>query len=274
MCTLESKGFALMQKPQIMKFAPGVARRRLEQFGNPTGIVDAKVTVERGAAVAGKDAEVEVNGEIHFHDVTAAFEKFPYRFTKMVGEIRFDANRIDLVSIDGQAPGGVKVHASGVISPPTDAAGVDLDIHVLNLPIDKKLREAMLGRGRVLDALFSETRYQELLKLGLIATPAEHDEAQAKLSKLEQDGRGDSEEAQRARVVAERPVFELGGRAEVGVKIHRAVGPDSEWEDLETITLADAGVLPERVPFPLLADEVTIIKKDTMATVEGACTAG
>src|SRR5262249_27008401 len=119
-CTLESKGFELTKKPQIMKFAPAVARRRLEQFSNPTGIVDAKVTVSRGGPLNGKEAEVDVTGEIHFRDVTAAFEKFPYRFSKMTGEVTFDANRVDLVSIDGQAEGGVRVHASGVIAPPTD----------------------------------------------------------------------------------------------------------------------------------------------------------
>jgi hypothetical protein len=267
-CTLESKGFALTKRPQIMKFAPGVARRRLDQFNNPTGIVDAKVTVSRGGPVNGKEADVDVTGEIHFRDVTAAFEKFPYRFTKLTGEVTFDANRVDLVTIDGQAEGGVRVHASGVIAPPTDAAGVDLDIHVTKIPVDERLRQAMLGRRRVLDALFNEQRYQELLDAGLIATPAQHDEAVAALGSLKPE-QTDSEEASKLRAVAARPVFELGGRAEVQVKIHRAVGMDAEWEDVESISIADAGVLPERVPYPLLADKVVIVKQDTLAKVEG-----
>jgi hypothetical protein len=267
-CTLESKGFELTKKPQIMKFAPGVARRRLDQFNNPTGTVDAKVTVSRGAPVKGKEADVDVTGEIHFRDVTAAFEKFPYRFSKMTGEVTFDSNRVDLVSIDGQAEGGVRVHATGVIAPPTDAAGVDLDIHVTNIPVDERLRQAMLGRRRVLDALFSEQRYQELLDAGLVATTEQHNKAEAALGSMKPE-QLDSEEAVKLRAVARRPVFELGGRAEVRVQIHRAVGIDAEWEDVETITLADAGVLPERVPYPLLADQVVIVKQDTLAKVEG-----
>ena len=268
-CTLESKGFALRKRPQIMKFAPGVARRRLEQFGDPTGTMDAKVTVTRGSPINGKEAEVEVGGEIHFRDVTSAFDRFPYRFSKMTGDILFDANRVDLVSIDGQAPSGAKVHASGVISPPNDAAGVDLDIHVTNLPIDEALRQAMLGRRRVLDALFSESRYQELQKLGLIATPQQHNDAQSALARLESAGQGESGDAAAQRAIAGRPVFELGGTAEVRVQIHRVAGVDAEWEDVETISIADAGILPEQVPYPLLADQVVIVKEDTLARVEG-----
>src|SRR5205823_2106892 len=158
--------------------------------------------------------EVEVSGDLHFHDVTAAFERFPYRFSKLTGEVTFDSNRVDLVAIDGEAPGGARIHASGVIAPPNDAAGVELDIHVTSLPIDEKLREAMLGRRRVLDALFSETRYQELIKAGLIATPAQHDDAVAKLARLGSGGANSSEAGEARRVVA-RPVFELGGHAEV-----------------------------------------------------------
>jgi hypothetical protein len=267
-CTLDARGFKLTQRPQIMKFAPGVARRRLDQFNNPTGIVDAKVTVTRGSPVPDKETPIEVSGVIDFRDGTAAFERFPYRFFNMTGHVTFDGNSVDLVAIDGVAPSGARIHATGVIAPPTDAAQVDLDIHITNLAIDEQLRQAMLYRRRILDALCNQARYQELLDKGLIATPAQHAAALAELARLPAD-QSSSARADQLRAVADRPIFELGGRAEVRVQIHRPLGMDTEWDDTETININEGGLIPEPVPYPLLADQVVIIKKDTTATLEG-----
>jgi len=268
-CHFVSRGFKLEQKPEIVYFAPGVARRRLEQFGDPTGIVDAEVTIFRGPPVDGKEADVQVDGKLWFREVTAAFAKFPYRFHNMTGEVTFDDKRIVLKHIEGDSPSGARVVCTGTIAPPTSTAAVDLDIRVTNLPMDAELAQAMRQRKRVIEALFSAERYQALLAAGLIATPGQHDGAVAGVAAMEAAGRTDGPEYEAIQALAARPVFELGGRAEVHVAIQRRYSVESHWTDTVTIRLARAGVLPERVPYPMIVENLTIIKEDALATVQG-----
>ncbi len=266
-CTLVSRGFQLTEEPQIMRFAPRVVRKRLAQFGNPTGTVDAKVIVTRSAPINGREGEIGVAGTLTFRDTTAAFHKFPYEFVNMTGEIAFDEEKVELVRIDGQAPGGVTVHANGIIAPPTDDAFVEVNVRVSNLPVDHRLTEALGKRQKVVRELFNEERHRELIEAGLIATSEQHAAAAAELARLPADA--DTPRARALRAIAARPVFDLGGRAEVAVKVTRAEGPDSEWFDEETIRLARAGVLPDSFPYPMVARDVTIIKRDADAVLEG-----
>ncbi len=266
-CTLVSSGFQLTETPQIMRFAPRVVRKRLAQFGNPTGIVDAKVIVTRADPVDGKEGDIAVAGTLTFRNATAAFHKFPYEFINMTGEIAFDEEKVELVRIEGEAPGGVRIHADGLITPPTDDAFVDVNVRVSNLPVDHRLTEALGKRQRVMREVFNEERYRALIEEGVIATREQHEAAIAELARIQGDP--NSPRVRALRAIAERPVFELGGRAEVVVKVTREAGPDSEWFDVETIRLPEAGVLPEAFPYPMIARDVTIIKRDTDAVMEG-----
>ncbi|MFY7896674.1 MAG: hypothetical protein ACOVP8_10610, partial [Phycisphaerales bacterium] len=47
--TLTSNNVVIQRQPAILKFAPGLVRRRLRDFSDPQGSVDATVTISRGA---------------------------------------------------------------------------------------------------------------------------------------------------------------------------------------------------------------------------------
>lgn len=250
-CTVACRNFELRQRPEVLKFAPGVARRRLEQFSDPTGTLDVEVRIERGEPVANVPAPVAVTGTLRFRNTTAAFERFPYRFYNLKGDVAFSSDQIRLIRIEGDAPGGATIVATGTIAPPTDEAGVLIDVTVKNLPIDRTLAQAMKERARIVDALFSAQRYDELVEAGLIVPPERANEA-----------------------TPDRPVFRLGGLANVHTVVRREPGPDAVWHDRVEIHLPEAGMLAERVPYPLIARDVSIVKDDSAATVRGGTYTG
>jgi len=246
-CTIRSKNVTLSQKPEVLKFAPGVVRRRMEQFSDPTGVFDAEVTISRAAPTTSGPGAVSVAGGIDFRGTTAAFERFPYRFYNLTGRVDFDDTRVTIRRIDGDAPGGARVTATGTIEPPNDEADVKIDVRVTGLPIDKTLRDAMSTRGRLIEELFNLPAYERLVARGLITPPSDA-----------------------ARATPDKPLFELGGSAEVHAVVWRDPGPGANnWHDRVTISLAQVGVLPERVPYPMIAKGVTILKEDALATVQG-----
>ncbi|MCE7974312.1 MAG: hypothetical protein DYG92_08335 [Leptolyngbya sp. PLA1] len=245
-CRIVCENFRMETRPQVLRFAPGLVRRRLQQFSDPTGMVDLDVSLTRGAPSGGVAPPVAVRGTLRFRDATAAFERFPYRFTKLTGEFAFTDNRIDIKRVAGGSPGGATIEAAGFISPLTDDAEVRVNVNVHNLPVDGNLAKAMQARGKVIDELCSQERYDALAQRGLI-TPPEH----------------------AARATPDAPVFELGGRVNVLAVITREPGPDSNWHDTITITMPKVGILPRSAPLPMIARDVTIIKTDDEAVVRG-----
>ena len=245
-CRIVCENFRMETRPQVLRFAPGLVRRRLQQFSDPTGMVDLDVSLTRGAPSDGVAPPVAVRGTLRFRDATAAFERFPYRFTKLTGEFAFTDNRIDIKRVAGGSPGGATIEAAGFISPLTDDAEVRVNVNVHNLPVDGNLAKAMQARGKVIDELCSQERYDALIERGLI-TPVEHAD----------------------RATPDAPVFELGGLVNVLAVVTREPGPHSIWHDTITITMPRVGILPRSAPLPMTARDVTIIKTDDEALVKG-----
>lgn len=248
---MRSTNFALGQKPEILKFAPEKVRERLAQFSDPTGVLDAEIHLVRGEPVGGKAAQVTVTGTLDFRGTTAAFERFPYRFSNISGSVTFNEKEVVIDHIKGDAPGGVTMTGRVVVAPPGDDAAVTVDVFVKNLPIDDTLREAMRERVALLDAVFSRARYQELIDKGLIVPPERAAEA-----------------------TPARPVFALMGRADVHTHVYSPPGQDSPWHDKVEIEILEAGMLPEKVPYPVLARGVLVVKDDERLTVSGGMYAG
>jgi hypothetical protein len=65
------------------------------------------------------------------------------------------------------------------------------------------------------------------------------------------------------------PAFDLGGVANVGVLVTRALGAVSIWDDRVEIEIPQAGMLLRALPYPLIAKNVRIIQANGRATVEG-----
>jgi Arc/MetJ family transcription regulator len=242
-CTVICRNFQMETRPQILRFAPGLVRRRLQQFSDPTGLVDVEVRLSRGEPEGGSAGRVSVAGVLRFRRATAAFERFPYRFTDMTGEFAFTEDRIEIRRVTGSSPAGATVEATGLISPLTDDAGVEVNVQVRNLPIDDTLARALQARGRIIGELCNAEAYEDLVSRGLIARP----------------GQG------RPGV----PEFELGGRVDVLAVVRRVRGPEAVWHDTIAITMPRVGVLTRRAPYPLVARGVTIVKEDDSASIRG-----
>lgn len=243
-CRLVSREFQINENPQIVRFTPPVVRERLANFSNPTGIVNTEVRFARGEPVDGKPGPVRVDGRLNFREATAAFHKFPYRFHNLSGSVRFDEDRIDILEVRGTAPSGARISAHGEIYPPNSDSYVNVKVHVDDVPIDETLKEAMgPGRRRILDVIFNQEKYAELLSEGLIRPPGSPP--------------------------GPAPEFAMGGRASIDVTVIRDAGPGSNWHEEIDVKLPHASLVPEPFPLPILADDVAISVRDDVARVVG-----
>ena len=266
-CTLTSTGFELAKNPEILPFAPGIVARRLGSFSNPTGIVDADVTVRRGPPVNGSPAPITLAGEVRLRDGVAAFDGFPYIFKHLDAHATFDEERITIHAVTGRADSGAMLHATGWIAPPVSGAAVQLDIQVKGVPVDEELRRAMgPGRRTIVDALFSAARHEELLARGLVRptvrVEAEHREREALAASLPGLA-GDARERANARLAsldaaALIPAFDFGANADVDIRITREVGEEAEYFTGVLVRMARAGVVPEAFPLPIEARDVAL----------------
>lgn len=238
--TMRTDNFQLERNPEILRFVPQVVQERLADFGNPTGIVDAFVTLSR-AEVLDKQSppQVRVKGTLNLRDVRATFHKFPYPWQKLRGVVDFDEQRVVFRNITGEAAGGGTVVATVTIEPPTDDAGVEVQVQVKDLPADDRVAKAMRARGqeRVLLELLDAQGYESLRPAMLASGVAEP----------------------RA----------LGGTLDVQVYVKREVGPESIWTDRVEISMDDVMLMPRELGYPLLAKHLTIVQEDTTATAKG-----
>lgn len=269
-CKLTTRNFDLRERPMIVRFAPGVARRRLEQFGDPTATVDLSVLVERGEPVNGGPGAIRVSGDLTFRDGSAAFERFPYRFYQLSGEASFSDEEILIKRVEGVARDGARIHASGRIWPPTEESEVVINVTVKDLTVGEELAAALGQRARIVEELFSFERHAELVEKGLVTTAAKSAEAKRLLQEAAA-GRVSLDDAALAalREEAARPVFEPGGICDVDVRVIREPGKDARWLDTEVIRFREARLLPATFPYPIIASGIIVEKTNADATVDG-----
>ncbi|MFG0242976.1 MAG: hypothetical protein ACF8R9_09340 [Phycisphaerales bacterium JB054] len=247
-CVVETKGFALESNPEILPLAPGIVKRRLADFSNPTATVDAKVIVERGQRSDTGPGRIRVNGELAFRNGSAAFEGFPYSFGNMSGLARFDEAGIEIVSIEGVAPSGAKLHAAGTIIPPRSGAEVKIRVTINDVPLDEALLEAMgLQRRAVVRTLCHEESYERLREMDVVRAPGEQ-------------GPGRD--------------FALGGVGSAVVDVYRAPGDDSDYEERIEVRFDTLGMVPEPFPLPIVARDVVIVIEGNQATFSGGSFVG
>jgi hypothetical protein len=253
-CEISAEGLTVARNPGFLPYIPRTAREYFEFFSGPTGEVDAKVTIARGPPVGGEAAPVVVtDGRLTVRNGTAAFHKFPYPFREMHGRATFDDRRINILDIAGVGPTGARLRGSAQISPLTDDAQADVSVTVTGVPVDEHLRAAMPGsRRRILEVLFNEAHHEALLGAGLVRPPGDGE-----------DQPGDAP-----------PVFPFGGLADIDIRVHRPLGHDVEWTTDVVVRFAEAGILPEPFPFPILARDVELRISDDDATLTRGTFAG
>jgi len=283
-CVLATRQFELERTPKLLPFLPPKVHERLAMFSSPTALLDSRVVVSR-AATSGPTG---VAGTIEFTSGTAAFVRFPYEFSDMRGLLEFDDTALRIVRIEGTADSGATIRVSGNISPLTDEAAVSLDIAVKDIVVDDALAAALGPRRRgVIEALFNQDRYAELLAQGLVVTPEEAslraarlDEARIELAAARaQPGLGPNDGPSSRRISraeaaladaalsASVPGFAPGAKGNVVLKLETPFGRDMPWTQIINITIPRGMMLPKRFPYPVIASNVILQVDDTTLTL-------
>ncbi len=289
-CTLVARDFQLQKDPRLLWFAPPVVRRNLELFGGPTAMLDAQIEVSRTEPTPEGPGDVLISGSILLRDGEAAFERFPYPIVDLRGKVRFDDDKVEIVSVRGRSPSGAQVLAEGVITPITDESGLDIRVTLTDVPIDDELRKAIdqSTAAGMLELLFSRRQHERLRELGLIATPQEHGDARRELESLDaiearqgatlpaepRAGREAEDhaarEARRAalRAILARPAFRFGGTVDsIGVHVINDAGIGTDYRTLVDVRFGEVGVVPGAFGLPLRAEGMRIIVNDREVTL-------
>lgn len=272
-CDLATDGFHVSKRPDLLPFAPPIVKERLDGFSQPTATVSSRVRVTREAPTSAGPSPIHVNGTLEFKDGVAAFIDFPYRFENLFGTVRFDEDKLELLHIEGRAPSGAHLVATGLISPINELAQVDVRVHVENVPVDETLEEALgPGRREVVDALFNRDRLAELVRAGLVLDPAEATRLRADEARLMAMPDRAPEAEQRLAAIrsalAERPSFDPGGRAVVDVHVTRDEGYLMPWTTDVIVHFDTLHVLPEAFPLPIVGSDVMLHITDEHALLE------
>ncbi len=245
-CEIIAKRIGLTKETELLPYMPDRARQYFRLFSGPTGELDARVLISRGAPLKGEPAPIQVSGgRISLRHGQAAFHRFTYPFHEMSGEFEFDDNSLHIVHLEGLGPTGATLKADGVITPLTDEAMVDVNVHAQRVPVDQHLLDAMpADRRRVLENVFSRPEYQRLLADGIVRAP----------------GTGE----------VSAPEFALGGLADIDVNVHTPEGKDAPWFTTIDVHFAEAGMLVDPFPLPIRARDVKLhITDDDAKLVSG-----
>lgn len=288
------RGYEMANNPDIVPFLPDEVGYRLKQFAGsalmaegdgersaPTAIVDASVTLNRGPPGPDGPAELEYRGNLAFTNGTAAYEVFPYPFQNMSGSVQFDKQRIRIEEIRGVSRTGAVISASGLIEPIGPTAGVNLQIDTVNVPIDDVLEEALgENRGGIIDELFDDRRYRQLVERGLILTQQQaetlaekRDSLIVEIARAQQRGASEAtlrvfhDRLEETRRNLRTPVFEYRGRADLGIRLRRAEGEVSDWTRSIEVRLPEAGLVLSDFPLPIHARDVVVVMSETEATL-------
>lgn len=254
-CEITGRDINVTEEATFLPYVPPIVRQYLRWFGGPTAVVDASVTIARGDPVDGRPAEVTVpEGRMTFQNGRAAFHKFPYPFHDMAGEVTFDDTTIRIVRITGVGPKGSPLTATGLITPLTEDAQVDVKVDVNDVPVDDELLAAMRPTyRRLMEVLFSRPQYDGLVAKGLVRDPAGAENAVGP--------RGGSDGA--------ATPFEFGGRGRVHVHLQRPLGEHVEWTTQIGVEFERAGLVPEPFPFPIEARDLAIEVNDERTILKG-----
>jgi hypothetical protein len=268
--------FRLDQEMSVFAFTPPGVMEQLERFGFPSAAVRAQVTITRATPDAPRDSAtpragpIDVRGRLDFRDGVAAYHGFPYTFEGLEGVAEFDATTLRLTDIRGRAASGARLEAQAWFSPIGDDAEAEITIRVRDVPIDQTLTAAMRDDYRILvEQLFALDEHARLTSLGLITDRAAHARAQDRAAQLRDqmlawsgpafdDQRAQAQRELDAIHAAQSPVFDFGGRAEVGIRVRRALGKISVWTTEVDVALDEAGMIPASFPLPIVARDVLL----------------
>lgn len=243
-CRILTKPFPLVQRPDLLPLAPRIVRRLVQRFSSPTAEVNGSVLAKRGPPTADGPARLQISGLIEFTQGRAEYELFRYPVTDMAGTISFDDTAVNIDRVVGRGKTGASLLASGRIWPPRDGAAVDLNITVVEVPLDEAFREALPEHRRpVFDALFDREAHARLEQAGLL------------------EGHGSAADPAPG-------TFALGGTAELTIRIRRELGAHTPYTNEISLKSPLVNAVPRAFPYPIVLSGLHVLVRESEAQIE------
>ncbi len=226
--TVAAPKFTLPKDTRYLMVLPENIAQQFRKY-NPDGEFSSQVLFIRDK----HGGQLRYQGTIDFHNVDAVYNRFAYPLQSIHGQINFDQDQIELVSLSGRGPTGAKVLLSGRIWPPQPHAALDLTITATGVPIDHHLYQAMSRQKHrdILDLFFNTPAHRQLIADGIIHASGKKNAATNHSTK--------------------RPVFDPGGMVDL-VSHVTSPGGKGVKPAVETIVRAKGvHVLHKHWPYPL-----------------------
>ncbi|MFU8829853.1 MAG: hypothetical protein ACNA8P_10540, partial [Phycisphaerales bacterium] len=270
---IETDRFSFEDQDSLRRFAPPMVFRVLNRFVDPAADLSGFVRISRARGADGSPGRVSTQGIVNIQNGSGRFGMYPYPVGDISGRVRFSDAAVELIDIKGESASGARLSASGRIWPPRDGAAVEIDVRVRDLAMDELFMDSLPDHRRpVFETIFNREHYDRLRALGKFQSVRDRLElvnervaVQGRLDALA--GRADAStvevETLRRRLVAideimGRPVFELGGVADLNIAIRREQGDDTQYTEHITIEIPDAGVIVDRFAYPVTADRLRV----------------
>jgi len=220
----EVSGLAVGPDSVAYAILPDRVREEVADFSDPTGVIDGsaegRVTPATGA--------VSIAGRLLLTDAQAAYTDFPYPFQGITAEIEFDDTRLAIRNLRGRSSTGATIRGQATVTPLTDDASVQVDLTVESLRLDDSVRQAMSPQQR------------EMLRTLFHPEPSEFLSDPA------------------APPAVRQSEFSVGGVARVNIAVARGEGPQARYRTNVEAVFQEAGLLAERFPYPLTADNLRL----------------
>ncbi len=267
-------------KPEDMELLPGPLRFLFSRYG-PQGHYEINAHASRGT-----DGEQFVtSGTLRLIDGSIRYEHVPYPLENVTANIRFDADHVAIDGVMGVGPPDefgrrARIKIAGQVIAPGRRSGVHVDITIDGMPLNDDLFSSLQPHERkAITAFFDRGAYVRMTAEdgGVIQSTRQKKRRQALIAELEsriatlvEQGEEGSPDVVvfRGRVadlksMVRRPVFDLGGTADLLVQLRRAPG---DPRIRTTLTAESDGVFAmyEHWPYPLKVKAGKIVV-DTLA---------
>lgn len=270
--------FNIPQEPRYLLALPRVVQKQFSRFA-PSGEFSAMVNIKRTEP----SGEIQYDGQVEVEKARGVYAKFPYPLNDVRGVLRFNNEELRIVSLHGNGLAGGSVTITGVVSPPRDDAKVEIEISATDIPIDEHLFGALEeDEMDVVNEFFDHKSARRLENLGLIQTAEKKSHVDEQISALTQRKRSmsvnESNSAQAIAAIdaelvtlqklAAIPVFDLGGKVNVQVRLVREFGPDMPYLPTTTIDTSRVSALPESWNYPLHITGGKLLLSPGLATLQ------
>lgn len=118
-----------------------------ERFA-PTGSADVELLLYRGRGSDGKREKWRSWLGVDLIDMSAKYERFPYRVEHLTGSVTFDRRHVEVLDVSATAESGTRWKVSGTLDyDKKKTKSMDLTIQADGLDIDNRLLAALPGPG-------------------------------------------------------------------------------------------------------------------------------